>query len=296
MSADEFKPLKIDDKRIFNRHLGENDLQSSELTFTNLFMWRHRYRPLWLAWENCLLIIMRPKGEPPFALPPIGAGDRRKALGTLVEELKRFTPEVKICRVDEDFVKEYVNPDRYDCLPDRDNSDYVYLTQDLIHLKGRKYHRKKNHLNQFIKDHDFEYRPLDMDLVEDFLNMQESWCEMRACVDSPDLLSEDYAIHEALASFEELDYRGGAIIIDSKVEGFSLGEPLNRDTAVIHTEKANPGIRGLYVAVNQLFCVNAWSEMKYINREQDLGIEGLRKAKESYHPHHMVNKYTLRPR
>jgi hypothetical protein len=109
-------------------------------------------------------------------------------------------------------------------------------------------------------------------------------------------LFKEYAVHEALISFEELDYRGGTIIIDSRVEAFSLGEPLNRETAVIHVEKANPDIQGLYAAINQLSCLHAWADMKYINREQDMGIEGLRKAKEPYHPHQMVNKYTLIPK
>lgn len=103
-------------------------------------------------------------------------------------------------------------------------------------------------------------------------------------------------MREALTHFEELEYRGGAIEIDSRIEAFSLGEPLNTDTAVIHIEKANPEIPGLYAAMNQLFCQNAWSDMAYINREQDLGIEGLRKAKESYNPHHIAKKFTICPK
>ena len=106
----------------------------------------------------------------------------------------------------------------------------------------------------------------------------------------------DYAVHEALTHIDDLDYQGGAIVIDSKVAAFSLGEALNESTAVVHIEKANPEIPGLYTAINQLFCQHAWSEMVYINREQDLGVEGLRKAKESYYPHHMVDKYTVIPK
>jgi hypothetical protein len=126
--------------------------------------------------------------------------------------------------------------------------------------------------------------------------MQEAWCRLRECVEKPDLLAEDYAVRDALTHFEELGYQGGVILINSAVEAFSLGETLNRDTAVIHIEKANPDILGLYAAINQLFCLNAWSEVTYINREQDMGVEGLRKAKESYYPHHMVNKYILKPK
>jgi hypothetical protein len=179
---------------------------------------------------------------------------------------------------------------------DRDNSDYVYLAKDLISLSGNKYHRKKNHLNQFIKNYAFEYHPLNADLVKRVLGMQEAWCQIRECVAKPDLLAEDFAVREALTGYEELGYHGGTILINSVVEAFALGEALNGDTAVIHIEKANPEILGLYAAINQLFCLNAWSEVTYINREQDMGVEGLRKAKESYYPHHMVNKYTLIPK
>ena len=119
---------------------------------------------------------------------------------------------------------------------------------------------------------------------------------MKECVEDPDLHSEDYAIHGAMTHFEELDFKGGAVQIDSRIEAFSLGETLNDDTAVIHIEKANPDIPGLYAAINHLFCSNTFSGMMYINREQDLGMEGLRKAKESYYPHHMVSKYTIYPK
>ena len=119
---------------------------------------------------------------------------------------------------------------------------------------------------------------------------------MRECVEKPELLAEDFAIYEALTRFEDLDYRGGAILINAAVEAFSLGEMLNPETAVIHIEKANPEIPGLYAAINQRFCQEAWSEAKFINREQDMGVEGLRAAKESYLPSHMVNKYTVMPK
>ena len=296
MVQDDFQPIEIQHKETFDHIFLQDPPETSELTFTNLFMWRHKYRPIWLQWEDCLLIILRPEGDAPFGLPPVGPGNKSKALESLAEQLKQMTPAVRICRASEDFVEAHVDHDRYESLIDRDNSDYVYHGQDLIGLSGRRYHSKKNHLNRFLKNYPFNYREMDRELVEGFLGMQEKWCQMRECVESPELLSEDYAIREALTHFEELDYRGGAVEINAEIEAFSLGEPLNPNTAVIHIEKANPDIPGLYVAINQLFCKNAWSPMEYVNREQDLGIEGLRRAKESYHPHHMVNKYTLIPK
>ena len=293
MTTVDFKPLDIEDKALFLKYLSLDPPQTSELTFTNLFIWRHQYHPTWLLWEDCLLIVFQPKEGDPFGLSPIGPGDKKRALGFLSHILGQLTPEARICRVSKAFVEEYVEPDEYRITLDRDNSDYVYLTRDLINLSGRKYHRKKNHLNRFIKNNIFEYHPLDKDLVTSFLEMQESWCQMRECVEQPELLSEDYAVHEALTHFEDLDYQGGAIIMNSRVEAFSLGERLNKETAVIHIEKANPDIPGLYTAMNQLFCSNAWADTTYVNREQDLGSEGLRRAKESYYPHHMVDKHTL---
>ena len=291
----DFKPIDIQDKKTFDLFFQSDPPEISEHTFTNLFIWRHRYRPVWLARNDCLLILFRPNHEEPYGLPPAGPGDKGKALKFLCGEIRKISPEGRIRRVGEEFVRQYVDPEQYECIPDRDNSDYVYLTRDLTRLSGNKYHRKKNHLNQFTKNHVFEYRELTVDLVECFLEMQEGWCQLRECAEKPDLLAEDYAIREALIRFEELQYRGGAILMNSRVEAFALGEPLSRDTAVIHVEKANPDIPGLYAAINQLFCLNAWSRLTYINREQDMGSEGLRKAKESYYPHHMVNKYTIIP-
>ena len=292
----DFKPIEIKDKKTFDRFFHLDPPEISEYTFTNLFIWRHRYRPVWCVKDDCLLIIFRPSHKNPYGLPPTGPGDKGKALETLCEELRRISPEGRIRRAGEGFVKQHVDRKRYECVLDRDNSDYVYLTRDLIQLSGNKYHRKKNHLNQFTKTHAFEYRELTLELVECFLEMQEGWCQLRECIEKPDLLAEDYAIREGLTRFEELEYQGGAILMNSRVEAFSIGEPLNGDTAVIHVEKANPDIPGLYAAINQLFCSNAWSHLSYVNREQDMGVDGLRKAKESYYPHHMVNKYTLIPK
>lgn len=293
---DDFKPIEIQHKEIFNGFFLQDHPHISEFTFTNLFIWGFHYHPMWLQWEDCLLIIFRPDGVIPFGLQPIGPGNKRKALDLLCEQLKQLASDVSVCRVSEEFLEKYVDQDRYTFSFDRNNSDYVYLAQDLINLSGRKYHRKKNHLNRFLKNYPFEYRELDIELVECFLEMQEKWCQIKECFEKPHLLSEDYAVREALTHFGELDYRGGAILINSNVEAFSLGEPLNNHTAVIHIEKANPEIPGLYSAINQLFCSNSWADMKEINREQDLGEQGLRRAKESYYPHHMVNKYTVRPK
>ncbi len=296
MPPDHLKALEFEDKGYFDEFLRKDPPLISELTFTNLYMWRHKHRPAWRMGEGCLLLVFQPPGQNPFGLFPIGRGDKTKALELLLQELRSLSPDVKIRLVDEEKVNAHADPGRFLVEPDRDNSDYVYLARDLIELSGNKYHRKKNHLNQFLRNNSYDYRPLDVELVECFLDMQEEWCRMRECVEDPGLSAEDFAIREALCRFGELDYQGAAIVMNGKVEAFSIGERLNEDTAVIHFEKANPNVPGLYAAINQLFCLHAWAGVKYVNREQDLGIEGMRKSKQSYYPHHMVNKYTLIPR
>lgn len=289
----ELKPVDIGDKKIFDRYFTADPPEVSELTFTNLFMWAHRYHPRWTELKDTLLIVIAPDNSPPFGLPPVGTGDKREAIEALFDILSEKSSEPRICRVPESYIQKYVDTGRYTCMEDRDNSDYVYKSKDLINLTGRKYHRKKNHLNRFLKNYRYEYSRLDLDLVECFIGLQEEWCQMRECIESAGLLSEDYAIHRALTHYEDLGFVGGAIKVDGRMEAFSLGEKLNPDTAVIHIEKANPEIPELYTVINQQFCLNAWSEIRYINREQDLGLEGLRKAKESYYPHHMIKKYRV---
>ena len=293
---DGFKPLEMADKEVISDYLRQDPPQTSELTFTNLFMWRHHYRPFWREWGGCLHIVCTPPYKAPFGLLPIGVAEKARSLEFLCGQLAGLTQDIMVCRVGQEFVDRYVDLERYDKVIDAGQSDYIYLAKDLINLAGRKFHQKKNHLNQFVKRHEFEARELDFEMVECVLDMQETWCQLKNCDRDPGLLSEDLAICEALKNFGDLDYRGLAIFIDGKVEAFALGERLNPQTAVIHVEKANPEIRGLYAAINQRSCQELWSEYKYINREQDLGVMGLRQAKLSYNPDHMVEKYILRPK
>jgi hypothetical protein len=290
-----FRPLALADKPEVTAALRAAPPETSELTFTNLYMWRHHYRPWLKAEAGCMLVIVHIEGQEPFGLPPLGAGDKASAVTALLAHLARLTAQPSLRRVGAGFVEREVDQGRYQAVADRDQSDYVYLTSELIALAGNRFHKKKNHLNKFLKTWAFEYRPLDQDLVGQVLAMQQDWCTLKDCASDESLAQEDRAIYEALKCFGELDYTGAAILVAGKVEAFSLGEPLNPETAVIHIEKANPAINGLYAAMNQMFAAQAWAGLPYINREQDLGIEGLRVAKESYNPHHLVDKFIMTP-
>src|SRR4030042_851055 len=174
----DLKPIEIQDKPLFDEFLGKDPPQVSELTFTNVFIWRRHYQPTWVERNGCILIIFRPQKGPAYGLCPFGPGDKKSALDVLCQEIAKQTIDVRICRVGEEFVTNHVDPAKYEVVPDRDNSDYIYVAKDLIKLSGNKYHRKKNHLNQFIKHHAFEYHPLDVELVKRVLGMQEAWCQI----------------------------------------------------------------------------------------------------------------------
>lgn len=289
----QFKDLSLEEKPILDEAFHIFPPVISEFTFTNLFIWRHAYQIRISRLQN-FLCLMAEKGEDSFFFPPIGEGDVVECFRVFLHHLggKRFSPQ--IAQVPETVVA----PTDWKgegllAKFDRDQSDYIYLTQDLIQLKGRKYHRKRNHIKQFNEKYSFQYAPLTSEWTSECLRLETEWCDLRHCETTPGLLNESLAIKEALTHFESLRLKGGAISINGKVEAFTLGEPLNGDTVVIHIEKANPSYEGLYTLINQAFLEKQWSEYTYVNREQDLGEEGLRKAKESYFPDHMVNKYTM---
>jgi hypothetical protein len=290
----DFREIRLEDKNLFQDFLNHSPPQTSELTFTNLFMWRHYYSLQWSLWDECVCIVSHPDGKQPFAFPPLCKKAFGERIIELLSYLKKRGGRGVMQRVPDDLVNQYLNyDDQLAIALDRDNCDYVYLTNDLIKLEGNKYHGQKNHINKFKKNYLYQYKPLTTVLVSECLQMETEWCNLRHCEIFPGLVGEERAIFEALTNMESLGFKGGAILIDGKVEAFALGEPLNPRTTVIHIEKANPAFEGLYQLINQEFCVHEWGNTLYINREQDLGEEGLRKAKLSYHPHHFVNKYTI---
>lgn len=291
-----FKPIEISDKRLFDSFFRADPPLASEYTFTNLFIWRRKYNPKWIVYRDCLLIVVEENDGSLFGLQPVGTGDKIAALDHLCGVFQSYGLRPMFTRVTDDFVDSLIDGSRFDLIEDPINSDYVYLADKLIKLSGNKYHRKKNHLNRFIKNYDFEYRNFCPELIHSVLSLQETWCEFKDCYEDDNLFHEDNAVCDALTNYQVLGFKGGAILIDGHVQAFSFGELLNPDTAVVHIEKANPEIDGLYTAINQRFCASAWTNVKYVNREQDLGLEGLRQAKQSYYPHHMINKWIIQMR
>ena len=169
--------------------------------------------------------------------------------------------------------------------------DYIYSIQELIELKGRKFEAKRHHIRTFLRNTpDFSYEVMNADNALECVPVTKAWLR-RQQSDDEILQAETFAVEQALTQFAELNLSGGLIRIDGKIKAFTVGEALSEDTVVIHIEKADPEVVGLYQMINREYLAHSWSHMTFVNREEDMGIPGLRAAKLSYRPIRMVEKY-----
>ena len=290
--------LTCTDKPTFDEYFGSRYCENAEYTFTNLFMWRDMMNLQW-AVEDDVLYFFSMNEKFFSAWQPIGAADKMQDAITKIlrtAEENRGDKKFMFVLVEKIFADELARYPhaKFDITPERDNFDYVYLAQDLINLSGRKFHGKKNHLNAFRKEYpDARYVSITEEIIPQCREELNNWYEIhrRANPDNSFICYEQAAIHEIFDHFDAFKLKGGAILINDKVVAFTFGERLNSDTAVIHVEKADPNVRGIYAAINQNFVAHEWADMIYINREEDMGIEGLRKAKESYKPVKLIEKF-----
>jgi hypothetical protein len=185
----------------------------------------------------------------------------------------------------------YFPPSRYRIIPDRRVWDYLYRTKDLIELGGRKYQQKRNHINRFRQSYDFAYHSMTPEHFPACLRLYEQWATDKT--GSPEVEAERLALQEAFDHYTLLNLKGGVLEAGGAIQAFTIGSRLNKDTALIHFEKANPEFSGIYSVINQLFIAKEWADTKYVNREDDMGIPGLRQAKRRYHPLRLIEKYTV---
>ena len=304
MELNDAREIELKDKPLFDRYFSEYQHEISEFTFTNLFIWRKHYNFLFKEWKNHLIIfskdylskwksLIHNRNDTILFLPPIG-----KEPDKIIIELFKNIQNIEIHRVPEVINEKIRNNNDFNSLnlnskDDRNNWDYVYDKQNLLSLPGNSFRQKRRWLNKFLTTYDHEFHIITEEWLDHCKQLQIEWCDMNECQSNEDLQEEQNAIFEALDNFTELSLSGGLILIDGKSIAYTIGEKLNPDTMVIHFEKAHVNYEGSYQAINNLYAKNCCKEVIYVNREQDLGIEGLRRAKEAYKPHHMVKKYII---
>lgn len=297
MDYEAFKPLELDDKATFDKFFREFPPEVSELTFTNLFIWRGVYHPRWAIISECLCIVSCPPNKSMFFYSPIGLNP----LGAIKEISRNFRnnrPSLRFERIPEPLAKEVEKTAdlKVRIAYDRANCDYLYEIDALVALSGSKLKDKRKKYNRFLQQYpQYEYKTCETILVEDCRKIQEKWYSSMVLNDDPSLEAEHIAVEQAFDHHEELGFDGGVIFVDGKPIAFTLGEALNPNTVVIHIEKADLAFEGSYQAINQMFLERSTCAAKkvYVNREQDLGLPGLRRAKQSYNPVKLVGKYIV---
>ena len=187
-------------------------------------------------------------------------------------------------------------PSRVYAEEDRNHWEYLYTTRDMAYLPGNRYHRKRNHVNAYIKTYgEPDYRPLGIDVIEDILALSEEWCLWHECADSPVLAAENEAINQVIAHWKDFPrLLGGALYAKEQIVAFAVGEELDPGTVGVHFEKGRHGYRGVYQMVNCCFARSQNTRITLLNRAQDLGEEGLRQAKQGYLPVDFLRKYNVR--
>lgn len=287
-----YKPC-IENKEILDKYLKYNKYPSCELSATNNILWSDYYDTRFTIIEDMLVFCKVEKDIPVMMSFPLGAKDPRKAFDNIKDYFSNKELPFKMYLV-EDKTFELINswyPEKYKVDYNRDDADYLYLRKSLETLKGKKLHGKRNHINKFLQNYpDYVYERINDDNWMDCLKIAYDWAKQNNLDDSDDKNYEKCALKFALENRNKLDLIGALIRIEDKAIAFTLGEPLTEDTFVIHFEKAYADIQGAYPIINREFVKRELGAYTYVNREEDMGIPGLRHAKTSYQPIKLVEK------
>ncbi|HJD04546.1 MAG TPA: DUF2156 domain-containing protein [Candidatus Mediterraneibacter caccogallinarum] len=288
----EFKRPELEDKELISSYFAKAPGRSCERTFVNVYLWSRHYKVKFAVIEDAL--VFRDEGDGFAFSYPAGKDEAvKKALEALMEYCRERKCPFRLYNVTEEHFAQLCGwfPDRFQIRYDRDAADYVYETEKLATLAGKKLHGKRNHINKFKALYpDWSYESLNDDNVEECFQMALKWRNQNGCDDDAEKNAEMCVTLNSLRLYKELGLRGGVLKIGEKIAAFSVGEPLCSDTFVVHIEKAFPDIEGAYPMINQQFVLHECMDYTYVNREEDTGAEGLRKAKLSYRPVFMVEK------
>lgn len=288
----ELKRPELKDKETIERYLRMNRNRGCDATFANFYLWSRHYK-VNFGFINGMLVFQSLEEGRYTAFPQ---GDQ-KYLKQVIDFLLEWYPAQNL-----DFHLMNITREQFETLDalypgkftieyDRDAADYIYEVEKLVNLSGKKYHGKKNHINKFKKTYpDWSYEPILKENIEECFQMALKWRNANGCDEDVEKNAEMCVTLNSLRLFEELNLRGGLLRAGGEIVAFSIGEPICDDTIVVHIEKAFADVPGAYPMINQQFLLHEAEGFTYVNREEDMGEEGLRQAKESYHPAFLLEK------
>lgn len=298
-----FKPLEAEDLKLYEPFYGLRPNKTADSVGLESFLWKDYYHARAAVARRDgkdigLLWLYGTEEEPFAAMPLCRDEDVPFCFGEMVHYFNSVLHKPLVIKLaDEEAIQVlHLDPEAFLVKEEEDFKDYLYDGEALRTLAGKKLHKKKNHYNSFVKEYEgrFEYRALKCSDRDGMFRFLDQWRETKGDDAEQHLDPEVEGIHSILKNCDNLDAKMGGVFIDSSLEAFSIGS-LNRaeNMAVIHIEKANPGINGLYQFINREFLLHEFPDVKLINREDDVGLEGLRKSKLSYYPVDFARKYLV---
>ena len=280
------KEIKLEDRELFLNYIGKSE--NSTLSFTTLFTWSFDERIRYDVVDDCLVLVFCGKNNC-LCTCPYGNGDKVSALKKTYDYMKSTgKPSFALMTEEQGKMLNEIFPDEFEIVADENNADYVYLTEDLINLKGKKYQQKRNHLNAFLKNYEYSYERLSMENLDEIKELFYKWHRTQT---NHDVGDSEKATMRFLDNMDKLGVIAGGIRVDGKLVAFSAGEAITDDMAHVPMEFADTDYRGAFNVINRDFCANEWKNYKYINREEDMGVEGMRYAKRAYNPVKMTQKH-----
>jgi len=283
-----FEPISLERKQDYLARLMACPEVASDYSLANLWGWAEEYGLEWAFDDQ--LVWLRQTSPHELWWAPVGNWEKIDWQARIKSDPK---PGTRITRIPKALAL-VLGQVGATVAPARDHWDYLYAVADLVGLAGNRFHKKKNLVAQFKRQYAFTYQRFGPPMVAQALAMQESWCTWRDCEANDTLAAENRAIARVLDHWDALGVLiGGAILVEDRMVAYTVAEALTPGMLVIHFEKADPGVKGAYQAINQLFLADQARGFERVNREQDLGDEGLRKAKLSYHPVGFVEKFAV---
>lgn len=293
-----FHPLTLEDKPWADRHVFEADSRSADFNFGSMFMWDNKYRQLVCDYGGRLVVLAHAHETPVYPFP-VGAGELAPVLAAMREYAGANGFPFVIRGVEKENIPqlEAVCPGGFEFTEDREFEDYIYASDKLATLAGKKLHAKRNFINRFTASHDWSYCRLERQHFPACLKLLEKWDNEESPEYAATVEGEHEAILRGLEHYETLDLVGGALFAEGGMIAFTIGERISSDAFDVHFEKAESDIDGAYPMINKEYVnmvVSLCPEIKYFNREDDMGLDNLRQSKMSYHPDILLQKFTAR--
>ena len=286
-----FRKIELSDREWIEQINASASHQSCEYCFGNLFVWQDVYHTQICQVDGYYTASFETETGTSF-LFPIGNGNLTPVIDALCFHCEELGIPLRMHSLEErDKVRlEAAFPGKFLISHCRDYDDYVYEVKTLTDLSGKKYHAKRNHLARFYEQ-DWSFEPIGVNNIEECLQMQRRWLVDKK--ENPALVSEQKALNRAFSNWDALHFFGGLLRVNGEVCAYTIAEQLSGEMVVIHFEKADTKIPGAYAAMNREFLARCCQNYRLVNREDDVGIEGLRRAKLSYYPLYLVSKYEV---